>query len=121
MTHDWLSSAECRDMAPAVFFPGRGHASQVKEALETCARCTVRAECLAAVVAEENDPDAIIVGIRGGTTAKQRRLAKWPATAGQRARELATCAHCGQRFPDPAALGPHVRWTHPRHTEAVAS
>lgn len=42
----WYESAACQGMGTALFFPAKGHmmAPEVKEA---CARCPVRAECLA--------------------------------------------------------------------------
>lgn len=61
---DWHADAACRDMDPALFFPGRGEATH--EAKEACRGCPVAEQCLAAGMREH-------VGVWGGTTERQRR------------------------------------------------
>ena len=57
----WCKDAACLGTDVAMFFPERN--APTEPALAICARCPVRAECLAAA-----DDD----GIWGGTTAKER-------------------------------------------------
>lgn len=68
---DWRHDAACRDEDPELFFPvselGPG-ARQTAEAKAVCARCPVRARCLA--YALDNGLD---FGIFGGTTESERR------------------------------------------------
>ena len=68
---DWRQGAACRDQDPELFFPltemGPG-ARQVDRAKAVCARCPVRADCLA--YALEGGLDH---GIFGGTTESERR------------------------------------------------
>jgi WhiB family redox-sensing transcriptional regulator len=67
---EWRSHAACREVDPDIFFPtaehGRMRAREVAAAKAVCARCPVRAECLAVAV---RIPD----GIAGGLTAEERR------------------------------------------------
>lgn len=72
LCHDgtsWLHRASCRGTPPTLFW-GREVTTR-KRALELCARCAVRRECLL---------DALTLpaggGIRAGTTEKQRRTLK---------------------------------------------
>ncbi len=68
----WRDQAECRDVDPELFFPasqrGPTHDAQVAAAKEVCARCPVRAECLAEALAR------IPYGIAGGLTGHERAL-----------------------------------------------
>lgn len=68
---DWRHDAACRDEDPELFFPvsemGPG-ARQTAEAKAVCARCPVRARCLAHAV--DNGLD---FGIFGGATERERR------------------------------------------------
>ena len=68
---DWRDVAVCRETDPELFFPtaprGRVYEEQVAAAKSVCARCPVRAQCLA---------DALVgmpVGIAGGLTEAERR------------------------------------------------
>jgi len=59
--------ALCLEVAsPALFFPERGDSTEPAKAV--CARCLVRAECLAYALAEH-----IQHGIWGGTSERERR------------------------------------------------
>ncbi len=78
-----LSTARWRDRAacaapgvdPEWFFPAPGQ--QGKHAKRICARCPVKAECLADALAV---PEADDHGVRGGLTARERlRLRREPA------------------------------------------
>lgn len=67
----WREKAVCRETDPELFFPtathGRVYEEQVAAAKSVCARCPVRAQCLA---------DALVglpVGIAGGLTETERR------------------------------------------------
>ncbi|MHA6615760.1 WhiB family transcriptional regulator [Pseudonocardia sp. DLS-67] len=75
---DWRELAACRDQDPELFFPlsevGPG-ARQVDRAKSVCARCPVRAECLA--YALDNGLDH---GIFGGTTETERRAFRRAST-----------------------------------------
>ncbi len=71
MTPGWRAQAACVDVDAELFFPvaesGPVFESQVAAAKAVCARCPVRAECLA---------DALVglpFGIAGGLTAEERR------------------------------------------------
>ncbi|MGH9090182.1 MAG: WhiB family transcriptional regulator [Acidimicrobiales bacterium] len=61
----WMAEAACRGAGPGAFVPALG--VPVAPARATCATCGVRAECLAYALA---DPE--IVGVWGGTTARER-------------------------------------------------
>lgn len=71
---DWRQRAACKDEDPELFFPvsdiGPG-ARQTAQAKGVCARCPVRAECLA--YALETGLDS---GIFGGATERDRRRLK---------------------------------------------
>lgn len=93
---DWRHRAACRDADPEIFFPvaesGAPLARAEARALAWCARCPVRAECLAYALAVLPD------GIAGGMTARQRR-------------ELRRTTHVpapGDRRPGPLAPGHSV-------------
>jgi WhiB family redox-sensing transcriptional regulator len=62
----WHRWAACRGEAPDTFVGGRG-ANYIR-ARELCAECTVRAECLAYALADEE-----LVGLWAGTSDSQRR------------------------------------------------
>lgn len=57
--------ALCAQVDPEIFFPEKGHSS--KDAREICARCPVRAQCLAVF------DDVITYGVIGGLTERERR------------------------------------------------
>ena len=66
MRDDWRAGALCAQTDPEAFFPAPTQTAHA--ALRICARCEVRAECLA---------DAIEVGdehgVRGGVSASRRK------------------------------------------------
>jgi WhiB family redox-sensing transcriptional regulator len=61
---NWRLAAACRGLDPKLFFPERGEDASTAKAV--CARCPVRAECLADGFAEKS-------GIWGGTSERERR------------------------------------------------
>ncbi len=67
----WRDRAACRDVDPERFFPtaedGPDRHAQVTAAKAVCARCPVRAECLAEALAR------IPYGVAGGLTEHERR------------------------------------------------
>jgi hypothetical protein len=88
---DWRAHAACRDEDPELFFPtgttGPLVAAQTRAALDVCAVCPVRAECLEEALAR------IPYGIAGGLTEAQRdQLKRGRARAARRARETGTPA-----------------------------
>jgi WhiB family redox-sensing transcriptional regulator len=71
---DWRHQAACLDEDPELFFPigTTGPAlSQIERAKAVCARCDVRAECLAWAV--ETNQDA---GVWGGLDEDERRAVR---------------------------------------------
>ena len=62
----WAAEAACRDAPKAWFYPDLG--GDAGRAKQVCARCPVRAECLAAGQREAH-------GVWGGMTPKERRRA----------------------------------------------
>lgn len=68
----------CRDLDPDMFFPEKNSALHARpnkaerDALQVCARCSVRKWCLAREMAECTVPSAI-VGVRGGLRQADRR------------------------------------------------
>jgi len=64
----WMRDALCIEFDTALWFPGRGQSNQ--PALDICARCSVRLECLA----EALDVPDLDHGIRGGATANARQV-----------------------------------------------
>ncbi|MGE5285703.1 MAG: WhiB family transcriptional regulator [Micromonosporaceae bacterium] len=68
---DWASRGACRDAEPDLFFPitsaGPGQV-QIAEAKAVCARCAVRAQCLAYALETGQD-----CGVWGGTSEEERR------------------------------------------------
>ena len=65
-TAAWMERAQCRGEDRALFFPSLGRDPVKAKVL--CSICPVRQECLDYAVA-----DAEIVGIWGGTSARERR------------------------------------------------
>ncbi len=63
---DWTRDALCVEYPHVEFFPGRGQDSRPAKA--DCARCMVRADCLAFAMAER-----ITEGVWGGTSERERR------------------------------------------------
>jgi WhiB family transcriptional regulator, redox-sensing transcriptional regulator len=71
---DWRARALCRDEDPELFFPigTSGPALlQIAEAKAVCARCPVRAECLAEALETGQD-----YGVWGGLSEDERRSLK---------------------------------------------
>lgn len=68
---DWRTRSACRDVDPETFFPvaesGPVHDAAVTAAKAVCARCPVRAECLADAL------DRLPYGVAGGLTEHERR------------------------------------------------
>ncbi len=62
----WTDQAVCAQVDPEIFFPPRGDMGF--PAKRVCARCPVRAECLAEAL-ETDDR----FGVRGGLSERQRR------------------------------------------------
>lgn len=94
LARDWRHRAACRDADPEIFFPvaesGPALARAEAEALDYCAVCPVRAQCLAFAL------DVLPYGIAGGMTAAQRRTLDRP-------RERAVDP-VPRRRPDPSPL-----------------
>lgn len=65
----WQESALCAQVDPELFFPEKG--GSTREAKAVCARCSVKAECLA--YAFEKDER---FGIFGGLSERERRKVK---------------------------------------------
>jgi len=63
---EWMSDALCRDSDPEIFYPGTGHDS--RDARAVCARCPVRAACLAYAIEHRE-----YHGVWGGQSERQRR------------------------------------------------
>lgn len=63
----WMARGACRGMDTDLFVTRRGES--LDAAREVCARCPVRAECLAFALA-----DPAIVGTWGGTSARERAI-----------------------------------------------
>lgn len=81
MPGPWVRSARCRNVPTDLFFPIRG--DDVRTAKEVCSRCPVTDACLQYALSA---PDAL-VGIWGGTTAKQRRALRAEEPAAEVAAE----------------------------------
>lgn len=64
---EWVADALCAQVDPKIFFPEKGESS--KDAKRICARCDVKAECLAYAL-DNAEP----FGIWGGLSAIQRRI-----------------------------------------------
>lgn len=87
----WRDQAACLDADPELFFRGvtsgnpLGELLPNAEAAAICDRCPVRPDCLWDAMATGD------VGVRGGTTAYQRKL------LGKKTNR-ATCPGCGARY-----------------------
>jgi WhiB family redox-sensing transcriptional regulator len=66
MDIDWVSGGNCRHEAPATMFPSDGEG--VRSAMQVCAGCPVRVECLEYALAND-----IEHGVWGGASNRQRR------------------------------------------------
>lgn len=62
----WYEHAACQGMDTALFFPAKGHVVP-PEVKEVCARCPVRAECLAYAIETHQ-----AFGVWGGLTVQAR-------------------------------------------------
>jgi WhiB family redox-sensing transcriptional regulator len=69
VTGDWRDDALCAQTDPEIFFPDKG--GSTREAKAVCARCDVRAACLADALATDD-----WFGVRGGLSERQRRAIK---------------------------------------------
>ena len=65
-TPDWMAEALCAEVDPDLWFPETGGSS--REAKRVCARCGVRAECLAYALANDER-----YGVWGGQSERARR------------------------------------------------
>jgi WhiB family transcriptional regulator, redox-sensing transcriptional regulator len=65
----WFADAACREHPELCWVDPGNSGSQVSAAKDVCARCLVRAECLASAMA-----DPTLVGIWGATTTRERKL-----------------------------------------------
>jgi WhiB family transcriptional regulator, redox-sensing transcriptional regulator len=63
---DWRDQALCAQTDPDLWFPEKGGSVQTPKA--TCARCPVRAECLAYALAHD-----VRFGVWGGLSERERR------------------------------------------------
>ncbi len=70
---EWYADALCAQVADEPFFPDKG--GSIREAKSVCARCPVKAECLAYALDRHER-----YGIWGGLSERQRRPL-WKATA----------------------------------------
>jgi len=68
---DWHADAACAQIGPELFVPDEPTREQTTAAKQVCARCPVRAACLADVLAWERP--AYRHGVVGGLTANERR------------------------------------------------
>jgi WhiB family transcriptional regulator, redox-sensing transcriptional regulator len=66
---DWAGLALCAESDPEAWFPEKGGSSRQAKAI--CARCEVRAECLAYAMEH-----GITSGVWGGMSENERRLEK---------------------------------------------
>lgn len=65
---DWRARGNCVDLAPSLFYPGRGDTKSVKEAKAVCAGCEVRETCLEFALI-----NCVRTGIWGGKSERERR------------------------------------------------
>lgn len=68
----WMSRSACRHTDPELFFPaapGTGAPGRAEEAKAVCARCPVRADCLAYALSTRQ-----AYGVWGGATEDERRV-----------------------------------------------
>lgn len=73
----WHADALCREHPEVRFFPAKGEHGVVRAARLVCGRCLCRDECLAFALA-----DSSLVGVWGGTTARQRAVMRREVRAG---------------------------------------
>lgn len=94
---DWRARAACRDADPEIFFPAGDPADPFDDrnldALDYCAACPVRIECLREALVR------IPYGIAGGMTAPQR--AQYRAYVARRTAARTASAPTGPAGPDP--------------------
>jgi len=62
----WMAAGLCRQRDPELFYPATGHSS--RDARAVCARCPVRAQCLAYAIEHRER-----YGVWGGMSERQRR------------------------------------------------
>ena len=67
---EWHEHAACRDTDPELFVPEQPSREQVEAAKQICARCPVRAECLADVMPWERPGHRH--GVAGGLSGNER-------------------------------------------------
>lgn len=67
----WHGDALCKEFPEVSFFPDRGE--DTSQAKSVCRRCCVRAECEAFAM---SDPEAFSHGIWGGTSGRERKVAR---------------------------------------------
>ena len=70
----WLERARCKGMDTSWWFPNRGDQFAGRVAVQVCAGCPVRRECLESALVEELAVAGEPSGIRGGKTAQQREM-----------------------------------------------
>ena len=81
---DWYAEAVCATSDPELWFPEsyRGGMPKGQVAKDICYnKCTVRLECLAAAMKEEENTQGPRFGIRGGLDGKERRQLRKRLTA----------------------------------------
>jgi WhiB family transcriptional regulator, redox-sensing transcriptional regulator len=66
METDWMAQSKCRNMDPAIFFPGDGVGVQAAQRI--CFECPVKDACLEHALADRVDH-----GVWGGTSERERR------------------------------------------------
>ena len=65
LQEDWRADANCRDEDPKLFFPGKGEDNRPAKAI--CSGCVVKETCLEEALGRNE------IGIRGGTSERERR------------------------------------------------
>lgn len=63
----WMNRALCAEVDPELWFPGPGQPNTTAKTI--CARCDVRAACLAYALSLEDNPE----GVWGGLSEGERR------------------------------------------------
>lgn len=71
---DWHLDALCVQIDPELFFPEKGRATDARRARGICAQCPVARICFDEAMYEESKPGVVRFGIRGGATARERKL-----------------------------------------------
>lgn len=90
ISHDWRSTASCRDTDPELFFPvGTTGAAlgQISAAKSVCDKCSCKAECLEFALVTNQDS-----GVWGGASEEERRAIRRQRRAEERARKQAAAA-----------------------------